>query len=289
MKNFRKTSLLTVVICTLFAYKGWAQKGAFVTVNAGYGFRLGSQTSFDANYSSNNSSSKSEQVYMSLGKGFNFGGSIGYMFNQNLGVELGVTYLIGAETTFSEKENYSSGSYTSMYNYTTSISAKMLQFKPTLIFCTGLGKIKPYAKFGAVLGKGAIYGESAYKSSYYDPYYGGDTYKSTHKMKLNGGLAFGVNAAMGVTFPIGSRVQMFSEITMINMSYAPTKGELTEATQDGTNVLPDIPVRYKKTEFVDSYTYSYSSSPSESEPDKELKQKLPFGSIGANIGIRISL
>ena len=73
------------------------------------------------------------------------------------------------------------------------------------------------------------------------------------------------------------------------MSYAPTKGEITDATFNDQDQLSEMTTNEKKVEFVDSYTYDENDFPEESEASKELKQKFPFGSGGVQLGLRISL
>ena len=72
------------------------------------------------------------------------------------------------------------------------------------------------------------------------------------------------------------------------MSYAPTKGETTLATYNGIDELSTMTTNEKETEFVDSYTYNSASPTSDSQPDTDLKIRLPFGSFGINVGLKIS-
>lgn len=282
MKNFtKKPTVLIVLIYILSAYSGWAQKGAYISVNSGYALSMSTQT-FYGNSKSTDNSYFEEQVYVSLGKGVNFGGAFGYMFNQNIGAELGVSYLISDDVSIKSIGDYSGSSYT----YETTLSAKMIQFKPTLIFSSGLGKLNPYVKLGAVIGKGKITSVSDSKDSYIYPGEPIENYTMHQKNELNGGLSFGLSAALGINLPLSDKIGFFLELNMINMAYAPTKGEVTEATENGVNVLPDYPISDKKTEYVDSYSYNYSNPPKPYNPGKELKQKAPFGSVGTNLGVR---
>lgn len=272
MKKIKLLSLITVFACILCVNNLFGQ-GAYININAGYGFNMSSQNLyyFDFyNYTSTSNSSTSEQVYVSLGKGLNFGGAFGYMFNENIGAELGISYLLGGKS--SAKDDYQDGTT----DYT--LSSNMLRINPSLVISSGLDGVNPYAKFGLVIGTGSVNYE-------YEDNDDGDIYKM--KLKMEGGLAMGLNAAIGANFTLSDNMSLFGEINMINMSYAPTKGEVTEATYNGADELPDMTTSEKEIEFVDSYTYSYDNPPPDSQPSKELKQKLPFGSLSANFGIRI--
>jgi hypothetical protein len=73
------------------------------------------------------------------------------------------------------------------------------------------------------------------------------------------------------------------EFDVINMSYAPTKGEVIEYIYNGEDRLSGLSTSDKETDFVDEL--SSGSSYNSWEPRKELKQKYPFGSMEINVGI----
>ena len=270
MKKVTLLSLITVLTWILCVNNLFGQR-AYVSINTGYGVNMSSQNLdyFDLyNRTSTTTSSTREQVYVSLGKGINFGGAFGYTFNENIGAELGISYLLGGKST--AKYVYEDGTT----DYT--LSSNMLRINPSLVISSGLDGVNPYAKFGLVIGTGSVNYE-------YEDNDFGDIYKE--KLKMDGGLAMGLNAAIGANFTLTDNMSLFGEINMINMSYAPTRGEVTEATENGADELPDMTTSEKEIEFVDKV--NYNNSPPESQPSKELKQKLPFGSFGLNFGLRI--
>jgi hypothetical protein len=73
------------------------------------------------------------------------------------------------------------------------------------------------------------------------------------------------------------------------MSYAPNKSEITESKFNGVDILPNMTIRDKQTEYSDSYTDDNNSSSNTSVPRKSTKQNIPFSSIGVNLGIRYYL
>jgi len=274
MKSMKLFSSITVLFCLLSCNSLYSQ-GAYVSVNAGYGESMSSQNLefIDFyNYNSSGNSFTEEQVFVSLGKGVNLGGSFGYMFNKNIGAELGLSYLVGGQST--AKDDFSGGTT----DYT--LSSNMLRIIPSLVISSGMEKVNPYARFGLVLGTGSVKYEVESRED-------GDLVLTD--LKMNGGLAVGLHAAIGAIFSLNDKVSLFGEINMINMSYAPTQGEITKASFNGVDQLPMLTTSQKEVEFVDSYTSSFGNPPPESLPSKELKQKLPFGSIGLNVGLRISL
>jgi len=273
MKNLKLLSLIIAFTCILCVNNLFGQ-GAYVNINAGYGLNMSSQNLYYFDFYNSTSGSNSytyEQVNVSLGKGLNLGGAFGYMFNENIGVELGISYLLGGKSK--AKNTYIGGTT----DYT--LSSKMLRINPSLVIASGFEKINPYAKFGLVIGSGSIMCE-------YNDNDDGDIL--VMKMKLNGGIALGLSSGIGAMFNLSDNMSFFGELNMVNLSYAPTKGEVTEATYNGVDELPDLTTSEKEIEFVDSYTYNSSNPPADSQPSKELKQKLPFGSFGVNIGLRIN-
>ncbi|MEZ5084556.1 MAG: outer membrane beta-barrel protein [Bacteroidales bacterium] len=273
MKKLNLFKGLIVIAMFVFFGNNIMAQGAYVNVNVGYALCMGATTFEDFyNYTGGENSATIEQVYLSLGKGFNFGGTIGYMFNDNVGAELGLSYLMGGKTE--AKDQYTDGSDT----YT--LSSNMFRFIPSIVVRAGDESVTPYAKFGAVIGTGSVMFE-------YEENYDGDV--GMMKTKMNGGIAFGINGALGVLFELGDNLDFFAEINAISMSYAPTKGEVTEATYNGTDLLPNFTTYERETEFVKEYTYNYETPPSDTEPSQELKHALPFGSFGINVGVAIDL
>lgn len=290
MKMLKLLSLITVFACIFYANNLFGQ-GAYIKVSTGYSFAVSAQNIdgfnnstevYSSSYSgSSQESCTEEQVDVSLGKGLNFDGAFGYMFNKNLAAELGFSYLLGAESEarseyeYTYRGYYDNISYHSLTDYT--LSSNMLRITPAVIISSGLVGINPYAKFGLVIGKGTIH---------YDYEENDDDNIYKYKEEWNGGLSMGFNTAVGANYALGGNILLFGEISMINMSYAPTNGEVTEASYNGEDNLSDMTTNEKETEFVDEYSYSDSSSP-DGLPNKELKQNLPFGSLGLIFGIKI--
>ena len=267
---FKMLALIFVISLTtnnLFA------QGPYINVNLGYGFMMSSQNvGLFYNTTQGNNSTTIEQINLSLGKGVNVGAAFGYMFNNHVGAELWISYLLGGKTN--AKDDYPNG--TTDYE----IYSRMVRIKPSVVIASGFEKVNLYAKFGVIIGTGSMMLDISDNDD-------GDIY--TQKAKFNGGVALGLSSAVGALFNLSEKVALFAEFNAINMSYAPTMGEITEATYNGVNELPDLTTSEKQVEFVDSYTYSFSSPPPDSQPSQELKEKFPFGSFGINFGCRINL
>jgi len=269
----RKINLFNVVIlfALIMSTSSIYGQGGYLNISAGYGFQMssGNLGNFYI-FRTTNSSNTYKQVNLSLGKGFNFGGAVGLMFNKNIGAELGITYLIGAKSK--AQDSYIGG----QTDY--KLSARMLRINPSLVISAGYKVINPYAKMGVLIGLGSVNEEIVDNA-------GGDLTEG--KIKMNGRFALGANAGVGLLCKLNKRFYLFGELNMINMSYAPTKGKLTEATLNGVDILSHMTTSDKETEYVDSYTDSQSNPQLDSQPTKAMKVKIPFGSVGAILGFRI--
>jgi len=248
------------------AQKFWLQAGA------GYGFGTGSQNLpgfYNSTY--NNDSATVEQVNVSLGKGTDFRLSAGYMFGKHLGAELGIGYLTGTTTEAKKVSGYG----TTRYSY----SAKVIQLFPSVVFSPGLtGKVNPYVKLGIVLASGWVRNDLLYDD---------DSIVGERSQLMQGGIGFGFTATAGVEVKLYRQLSCFAEVNLVSLSYAPRKGKLTVATDHGKDMLPEMKIRDKETEYVKKFTYDYRNTPPDDQPAKVLKQQLPLSSIGISAGILI--
>ncbi len=280
--KLKKFSILATIAVCLFTNDLYSQ-GAYTSINVGYGISSSSQNiSGIQNTTTGSNSSTYEQIETSLGKGLRIGAAYGYMFNKNLGLELGASYLLGGTTA---AKMTSTTSTTDI-----SLSANMLQINPSFVMALGLDKINPYAKFGIIIGSGSINGErnskytSTSSSSLSTASYNDDVIKFVY----NGGLSFGVNASIGAIYTVNEKMSVFGEFLIVNMAYAPTTGEQTVYTHNGVDKLSTLTIKDKKVNYVNTYTTTSVSSP-DTQPTTQLSQKFPFSSIGINVGIRINL
>lgn len=271
----KKNYVLTLLMAFAFGMmaNNASAQGPYASLNLGYGFGKSTMNLEYWNFYNSTSGTNSvtdEQVFVSLGKGLNFGGTFGNMFNENVGAELGINYLLGGKAK--AKDEYTGG--TTEYNF----YARMLRIIPAIVIAAGGEGINPYAKFGVVVSLGSAKYEMEDNDN-------GDI--MILKEKYSGGIALGFMGAVGALFPLNDNMSIFAEINTINQSYAPKKGEITELTVDGDDMLPDLTTSQKETEFVKEVTYEYEVNPPTSEPTKVLKQKLPLGSVGIVVGARI--
>lgn len=272
MKNTKLLISIMLFAGITFAGNMHAQ-GVYMNLNAGYGMKS-SAMNMDYfnfyNYTSSTNSSTTEYIGVSLGKGLNVGGAFGYMFNDNVGAELGLNYLLGGKSKATDEYKDGKTEY--------ALSSNMLRINPSFMVATTTGKVNPYAKFGVVIGLGSV----KYRVEDND-----DGRLTNITSKYSGGIATGLSGAFGANFWMSDMLSIFAELSMINMSYAPSKGELTEIEVDGKDILSTLNTKQKEIEFVKERTQTSTPTP-DSQPRVELKQKMPFGSFGLNFGVRIT-
>jgi hypothetical protein len=275
MKNLKTISVLFSIFFSLMS-NAQSEKGFYASINSGYNIGTGNVDYYQAMIvgmvSSNETSATTnttELVKANLGKGLNVGVNFGYMFTKNMGFELGGNYLLGGEIKASNT------SYTGNYS-NSEISAKMIQIKPTLVFRSGFDKLNPYAKVGMVIGSGKITNTQDDKN--------GANF-STQTVELDGGMPIGFHASLGTLYKLTDKLSLFGELNLISLHYAPKKGHITEATENGVDQLPSLTVEQKEIEFIASFTETGAPS-NPNEPSKNPLIDFSFSSFGLNIGLQ---
>ena len=262
-----------MILTCIFITNSLFARGEYISINTGYGFNISSQQIGTIIYSNDESNTTIyNQKDFSFGKGFNFGGALGYMLNKNIGAEIGISFLSSVKTRF--KSSYVNGIQVMDF------SSGMFRINPTFVIVSGMSGINPYAKFGVIIGSGFIEENDQFTIN---------TNSSTLTQKLNGGFAVGLTASLGVKYKLSGKISVFGELNMVNLSYAPTKGEVTNYSIDGTDRLTTLTTNERLTDFLKSYTVSSSQPVSDTEPGKSPLQNYPFGSFGLNIGLIYNL
>jgi opacity protein-like surface antigen len=268
-KNYLNPTML--VFCCILAVNVSAQK-SYTTISAGYGMKLSTQNLPDLfmyNYTTNGDFVTREQINLSLGKGFVAEASYGYMFGKHLGAEMGISYLSGGKSE--SRFQYETGTNQN------AVSARMFRFNPSILITGNGEKFTPYGKMGIVAGFGNVSLEEKTDIP---------ANQEIRITEFRKGLAFGVSAGLGFISTISGPLSLVCELNMVNMSYAPEMSELTKNTRNGENQLDKLTLSEKETQYYDLIKLK------EIDPDQPrpmLKQKLPFGSVGLKIGLRIDL
>ncbi len=246
--------------CLILATNVAVAQGLYFSANGTYGLGAGTQL-IGVNMAPAGTAISYEGVYGSLGEGFKFGVSGGYLFSPHVAAEIGLSYWLGKSIEL-QWSTSTTGNAT--------WSGKGLVAVPSLVFLSNLKPVNPYGKFGMVLGLLRTKEESNGN----DP--GGHT---EYTAEETGGLTIGFAGALGVIVPTGGAVDFFAEVVLHSVTYSPDKVETTGYTDKNQNHVP-TPIH-----LTSDYETSYTSI----QPDVSLAVRRPFSSIGFSVGARITL
>ncbi len=318
----KKLLLSSLFILTMgfFATELFAQQGAYVNVYGSYGLAGSSVNNFqntivvgsgaDAeiteflpwlDYDANTTydadlnaitQETSNLVSLNLGKGLNFGASFGYMFNDYLGAELGLNYLLSGKTSNMYKSTDSfDPNAPVVISYEGEISASQFRINPMIVVSTDFMDFVPYAKFGVMVGIGTKINETYTDKTTPDV-------TIVQKFESDGGIALGVNAVFGALYKLNKKTGIFLELSSTSMSYSPKTRTITDYTTtivNGTstsevNELIDeaFPYSAKVTEYTDEITEYSTGSVDPTLSTLAMKIKYPFSTFGFNLGVRFS-
>ena len=237
-------------------------QGPYAKLGLGYNFASGGETLEQRN------ANQREQIKLNYGQGVVGQAALGYMFNPNIGAELGFGYLAGAKTE--TKSVYNNRVENHTYH------ARMVLLQPSIIISAGKEGLNPYAKFGLVAAKGkAVHLEETSHNSAIEL-----------EWHSTGGWGLGLQAALGLEVGLSDQLAFFTELSMNNLTYAPHRSEVVMYRHNGADHLPLLRVRDRETEYVD--TYLSDDNRHDSLPREQLKENLPFSSVGVNFGVKFN-
>ncbi|HLG35354.1 MAG TPA: outer membrane beta-barrel protein [Bacteroidia bacterium] len=242
--------LAAIAVMLSCAFNNASAQGAYVTAGLGYG--LPSPTTV---IGTTTSTTSAENILGSYGKGINFGVGVGYMFTENIGAEIGFSYLSGAEYEYTILD--------SAFLQTGHTSGKIMRLMPALKVTAGKDNFL-YAKFGLVLGFGGEIKSDLAGS------FGGFTI--SQNATSEGGSSMGWVAALGADFPINDMISIYAELNSISQTWAPDKS---------TNIVT-------LGSLTTTVNTTYDDQVSATSTNASLKEYLPFSSFGINAGVKIA-
>lgn len=245
----------------LFASFSLSAQSFYFSLHGGYNMGLSKSTYHYLNpggfYSLENL-----QTY-DYGDGIDFGMSAGYMFSENFGLNLGLSYQKSQQFKFVLEE-------------TIHHHSEMFIINPGLVLSTGSSSFNPYARVGFVLGFGKITSIIDQDMLY-------------RNEELYGGFGLGFNTALGMEYGINEKIKLFAECNLLSLSWAPERAKLVEYQVDGIDALDDLSTSRKEVDFENEYSQPYILDGLEDMPMKALKYNYSFDNIGVRIGIKIVL
>ena len=244
---------------------------SYFRFNVGYGIPFASQQ-ISEETTIRSSTGKTKGIYGSYGKGLYLEGAYGLISNGFLGFDLELSYLVGDSYNGKYLMDGSGGSYSEE----SVTSAKGFFITQSITFTTQGKGIQGYARMGPVLGSNTITNEINGK---------GGLDKLYLEVDYKGGISMGWKSSLGMNFNASNRVVVFSELSVVAMTYYPKVGKVTEILLNGKSTPTFLPAAQRDFEFKDEITFSTTST---ANYDK-LKKAYPFGSIALDIGLKINL
>jgi len=213
-------------------------------------------------------------IYGSYGQGFNTTLKLGYMFNDNMGVELGVSYLFGAAQTKDDHKDYLE-----------TAKSNGLRLMPQLVYKLDNGF---YGRFGVIL---PVMGKTVITET--DDDFMSLGIKKETEMETHGSFSIGFAGAIGYNYELSDNMNLFGEIEYIGLSIKSGSAKYTKYEVGGKDQLPNLKTGQKEFTFLDEVDDSSDNTFSNPkwDPNKAsvmLRQKAPFSSFGLNIGITMT-
>ena len=256
---------LLIVVAMLFATGLSAQ--LYVGAKLGYGFGA-QKTAFGSTVTATSEAN----IYASMGQGIPVGLKVGYFFNDNLGVELGMNYFLGSEQTIAD---------VSMTGYTNNATAKSNQIRllPALVYKTDMGI---YGRFGMVVPVG---GSTVVKQT---EVMGATT--TEIEMLASGAMSFGFVGSLGYEYELSDNLKLFGELEYVGLSIKAKSSEVTAYSVNGTDQLAAMPDYAKLTNYVDELTTSsnnanYNPNPDMTKAMDDLADYSGYSAFRINVGV----
>lgn len=281
-----KKSLLVTLSLLLMAVSSFAQ-GIYLRAGSGYGMPaattdIGENYLYRVVYSNLGPTTEysSESVSASYGAGSNFNFAVGYKFNENFILDLNFIYNAGRKYETSYIYEYIDIGFTTTSKdiYTTRSSG--LFFNPTFIFSAGFGKQAPYGRFGILAGSPTLIRD---EYSYDD---GDGVMETEDRWELGKGLAIGFQTAIGMNWKITDRLDIYSEMNFVSMTYYAKEGNLTRHIYNGEDQLDQLDLYNKK------ILYEKKFEPTDYDPNSpavETREATPFSYVSAQVGVRFTI
>jgi outer membrane protein W len=302
MVGMKKSTFYYITgLCMAFAINATAQNW-YVRGAAGYSGEFsktefnntdpngitGIEQSTDVTISPDGSTATVKALNGTVGAGYKFIVTGGYMFNPYIGAELGINYFRGDRTLVGRLESPQLRSQATTY-------IQGFDLNPAIYITPAFSGFNPYVRGGLLL---PLAGNLTIETDVRQINGGGEgtdiVVKAESEVKST--FSVGYSGALGVTYPINEHFGFFGEIEFKSLSIKSKSAEIKEysttAVSDaGSQPVPgqqlaDLPRSEKEFRFTDNFTQSTNSPPPEDEPRKIPTQYVNASGIGFNLGVR---
>lgn len=236
----------------------------------------------------------------SLGQGANLQLTPGYMFNDYIGIELGVNYFLGAKKMLLNSVTNLTHEGIDVENVPLShnkiiASSNQLRILPTVYLSTGRSnKISGYAKVGIVM---PVYGKTtaAIDSLSFNTYDGINKQliydESKFDVVIEGSPSIGFRGAIGINYNITDKLSIFGEVYATSLNVKTKSQKIVYFERNGEDKTEVLPAYKSETQYVnelnaESNNDQYNADYDLNLPKQELYSKRSFSQLGIQIGIK---
>ncbi len=290
----KKISCLALFL-SVASYTASAQ--LYISAGLGYAVPQAGQTMYDTpipyngfptgfSGSRNNSSSGSSYTYniksASFSSGVQSAIGMGYMFSENIGVQLDASIgLSSTKYTFNDNNVNlnTAASPVAGYINTTQQAKTPVLLMPALVLQTGGNKTNLYTRFGIALPLNTKITQDQVMANAPGT---GAIYVDDFTWQIKSSFSLGFTAAAGVRYKINDRFSIWGELSLLSMSLNIKEQDLQSLTQNGQSIplssyTYPTTIKFSKTATVDS---NLASFPTYSQP---------FSNIGLKVGVTFNL
>jgi hypothetical protein len=260
----------------LFLSLGGLMQAQDFYTRLGIGVSGGISSNLDLLYSYSNTGSGRQVTVVPVGFGRGFTGvaAFGYNVSKYISFEFGVSQFMGLPKYADSVMKFPGGFADQAY-----VKGNMLSLLPAIVIRPGLGDVDPYARIGFILGIRPVINATAdFTNASTNP-----PQESEAIRHYYGGVAAGLNAALGVSWTINALISLYAECNFSSINYSPKYSEVVFYEKNGVDQLSTLTVKQTKTEYYSNIRPDEEIP--DTSPDKALRKSLPFSNAGISFGI----
>jgi opacity protein-like surface antigen len=271
-----KTKLVLFVLLSINLFA----QPFYIKISSGYGLSTSPKEfiSYDFTMSSRTYESQS----FSFGEGLYFNVALGYNVSSNVGVDLEFNYTSGAPLNLS----YSFNDTISQESREEEQKGTAITIIPSFLLSAEFGMLKPYIKFGPILGFAGIDIKNNRNGVVSSVGTAPQNYTVYEESSYENNFVWGINAALGMDIQLTEIFAVTVEVINKNLSYSPDKLVWEKYLVNGVDRIREIQEVDREEIFEEKVTDEFGRTKPQ---NKSPRVEFPFSSIVGAAGIKIRL
>ncbi len=245
----------------------------YLNPDAGWAFQaFPSKVESFINVKNDNNNTSIQSPEFSMGGGLLANLSVGYFFNDYLGIDFGLQMHFGSKVTFTQETVI----LNQLEEKEIILKGRRVIIIPSMILKAGSGFLVPYLKLGPSFG--FIKQERHIVAKI-------DTNTGEEFWSYSGPPAIGINAVAGLMANIKENMAVSLSLTCSGMVYRPTKSDRYKKLENKYPLPPGRPYE-EHIVFVDWTDDPYNTGPQDpEEPTLMQGQNFAYSNVGINLGV----